>query len=68
MNPKLFKWYLCENVGAARSFMTLVNDAPEADCYENIPSKMRVLSDPEYYSDESETCRKDRIAFLLNRK
>ena len=28
-----FKWYSGENVGAARSFMLLNNDAPEADYY-----------------------------------
>ena len=39
-----------------------------ANYYNSISSKMRVLSDPEYYPDESEIRRNDRIAFLLNRK
>ena len=39
-----------------------------ANYYKNIPSKMRVLLDPEYYPDDPETRRNDRIAFLLNRK
>lgn len=39
-----------------------------ANYYKNIPSKMRIISDSEYYPDESETRRNDRIAFLFNRK
>ena len=39
-----------------------------ANYYKNIPSKMRVLLDPEYYPDDPETRRNDRIAFLFNRK
>ena len=39
-----------------------------ANYYKNIPSKMRILLDPEYYPDDSEARRNDRIAFLLNRK
>ena len=39
-----------------------------ANYYKNIPSKIRVLLDPEYYPDDPETRRNDRIAFLLNRK